>query len=343
MARRPGMAALAAAAGVSVATVDRLLNGREGVRAETAAAVLAAAQRLGHPALARLAPAQTGDLPTLRLGVVLHKKGQSFYRAFAQALTDAVAAFPGYYVTLTLEFAASQSPGEMAGLLRSMIGRCDALAATAVNHPEISAAVADVQAVGVPVFALLSDFAPKLRTGYLGTDNTKIGRVAGWAIRMAATGPGTVALFVGGARWLGHEQRDAGLRAYLRERAPQLRVLETVVNLETRQLTHDATVALLAATPDLRGIYVAGGGMEGAITALKAHRKPGELALVVNELTPESRSGLQSGHVTLAIATPLEPLTRALVGQMAEAAFQPMSKPRPALLLPPDLHIAESI
>jgi LacI family transcriptional regulator len=341
MARRPGMAALAQAAGVSVATIDRLLNGREGVRAETAAAVLTAAQRMGHPALARLAPSQTGDLPALRLGVVLHKKGQSFYRAFATALTDAVAAFPGYSVSLTLEFAASQSPGEMAGLMRGMTGRCDVLAATAVNHPEISTTVTDVQAAGVPVFSLLSDFAPKLRTGYLGLDNTKIGRVAGWAMRQSA--PGSVAVFVGGARWLGHEARDAGLRAYLRDRAPQLRVLDTVVNLETRQLTHDATVALLANTPDLRGIYVAGGGMEGAVAALRAHRKPGDVALVVNELTPESRSGLQSGHVTLVIATPLQALTRALVGQMAAAAFQPIAGPRAPILLSPDLHIPESI
>jgi LacI family transcriptional regulator len=343
MARRPGMAALAASAGVSVATIDRLLNGREGVRADTAAAVIAAAQRMGHPALTRLVPVQHGDLPALRLGFVLHKKGQAFYRAFASAIAGAAIAHPGYRLTLATDFAASQSPSEMAGLLRGMIGRCDVLAATAVNHPEIAAAVSDVQAAGVPVFSLLSDFAPKLRVGYLGMDNTKIGRVAGWAICHAAVKGNAVAIFVGGARWMGHEQRDAGLRAYLRDHAPHLRVLETAVNLETRQLTQDATLALLSNTPDLCGIYVAGGGMEGAIAALKAHRKPGEIALVVNELTPESRSGLQSGHVTMAIGTPLDALTRGLVVQMAAAAFQPIAGPRPPVLFAPDLHIAESI
>jgi LacI family transcriptional regulator len=343
MARRPGMAALAAAAGVSVATIDRLLNAREGVRADTAAAIVAAAQRLGHPALARLAPLQSHELPVLRLGVVLHKKGQAFYRAFAQALTAAASTLPGYRVTLHVDFATSQSPAEMATLLRGMIGRCDVLAATAVQHPEIVSAVTDVQAAGVPVLSLLSDFAPKVRTAYLGMDNHKIGRVAGWAIGHAATGPGAVAVFVGGARWHGHEQRDAGLRAYLQDRAPHLRMLDTVVNLETRQLTHDATVNLLANTPDLRGIYVAGGGMEGAIAAIATHRKPGDVALVVNELTPESRNGLQSGHVTMAIATPLDALTRALLAEMAVCAFQPAQAPRPATLVPPDLHIPESI
>lgn len=44
--------------------------------------------------------------------------------------------------------------------------------------------------------------------------------------------------------------------------------------------------------------------MEGAIAALREARQPGEVALVVNELTPESRSALIDRHVTMVIATP---------------------------------------
>ena len=89
--KRPGMAELAQAAGVSIATVDRFLNGREAVRADTRARILEAAQRIGHPAARRLAPVDT-DLPELRFGVVLHKQGQDFYKAFAEELVRAVAA-----------------------------------------------------------------------------------------------------------------------------------------------------------------------------------------------------------------------------------------------------------
>ena len=41
MARRPGLRELSDAAGVSLATVDRALNGRETVRAETVARISA--------------------------------------------------------------------------------------------------------------------------------------------------------------------------------------------------------------------------------------------------------------------------------------------------------------
>jgi LacI family transcriptional regulator len=338
--RKPGMAALAAAAGVSVATVDRVLNGREAVRADTVALVAAAAAAIGHPAARRLGA--TPGAPALRIGVLLHKGGQAFYQNFACALEQAVTTMPG--ATLVLEFATSQSPTEVAGLMRTLATRCDVMAATAVNHPDITEAVSDVQAMGVPIFALLSDFAQGIRAGYVGLNNLKSGRVAAWTMAMAAKEPGTVAVFVGGARWMGHEQRDKGFRAYLREAAPHLRVLDTLVNLETRALTHDATVGLLARQTDLRGIYVAGGGMEGAIAALRDARAPGVVALVVPELIRDSRDGLKGGWVTLVCGTPLPQLTRDLVDLMAKAAQSGVvTTGGAAHFLPPELFVGESI
>ena len=338
--RKPGMAALAAAAGVSVATVDRVLNGREPVRADTVALIAAAAQRIGHAAAGRLGAAP--DVRTLRMGVLLHKGGQAFYQNFARALEQAVAATPGGQ--LVLEFATSQSPTEVAGLMRALATRCDVMAATAVNHPDITAAVTDVQAMGVPVFTLLSDFAMGIRAGYVGLNNLKSGRVAAWTMAMAIREPGAVAVFVGGVRWHGHEQRDKGFRTYLRDAAPQLRVLETLVNLETRALTYDATLALLARQPDLRGIYVAGGGMEGAIAALRDAHAGGKVALVVPELIPDSREGLKGGWVTLVCGTPLPRLARDLVDLLAKAALAGTVIPGGAAhFLAPELFIAESI
>jgi AcrR family transcriptional regulator len=85
MARRPGMRELAAAAGLSLATVDRALNGRETVRPETRARLAEVAARIGHPAAARLL-GERAVQPEVTFGVVLHKQGQDFYKAFAEEL-----------------------------------------------------------------------------------------------------------------------------------------------------------------------------------------------------------------------------------------------------------------
>lgn len=340
--KRIGMVALAQAAGVSVATVDRLLNGREPVREDTRARIVEAALRIGHPAARRLAPG-SGSRPVVRFGVLLHKQGQEFYKAFAEALHLAVAQAQGVQGQLLLEFSASQSPSEMARQLRGMAGRCDVLAATAVNHPEVTAAVEDLRAEGLAVFSLLSDFAQGARAGYVGLNNLKVGRSAGWLLALAAKGPGVMAIFVGGHRWHGHELRETGFRSYLRECAPQLQVLDPLVNLETRQLTYDATLALLRKQQDLRGIYVAGGGMEGAIAALRAAGRGGDVPLVVSAMTPESRAGLAEGLVTTVIDTPLEKLCRDLVALMARSHLAGLPEVNLQHFLPPDFHLAESI
>jgi LacI family transcriptional regulator len=341
MARKAGLQDLAAAAGVSLATVDRALNGREAVRAETMARIAAAARAMGHPAALRL-EGGPANLPELRFGVALHKQGQDFYKAFAEELHRAVGEVQGVRPRLVLEFSASQSPSEMAGLLRSMAGRCDVLAATAVNHPEVTAAVEVLRGKGLPVFSLLSDFAQEARTGYLGLDNLKHGRTAGWMMGLAARQPGKVAVFVGGHRWHGHELRETGFRAYLREHAPHLVALEAMVNLETRALTYEATLALLARHADLRGVYVAGGGMEGAIAALREARRP-DVVLIVPVMSPEARAGLAEGVVTLAIDTPLEKLCRTLFGVMVRATQSGVQTEPQQIFLAPDLHVGESI
>jgi DNA-binding LacI/PurR family transcriptional regulator len=60
---------------------------------------------------------------------------------------------------------------------------------------------------------------------------------------------------------------------------------------------------------------------EGAIAALRETRPPGKIALVVNELTADSRKALINRNVGMAIATPLRQLCQDLVDQMITAAL----------------------
>lgn len=343
MARRPTIRDVSQAAGVSQATVDRVLNGREAVREDTARRVYEAARRIGYHAAPLLAQRLQADLPELRLGVVLHKERQSFYQAFAAELDAAARRATGMRARVVVEFSASQSPTDFIALLRGFRARADAVAASAVTHPDITDAVEELKSEGVPCFALLNDFAPGVRQSYLGLNNIKVGRIAASVIAMAARPPGKLAVFVGGYRWHGHELREAGFRSFVREFAPAFHVLDTLVNLETRQLTYEATLDLLDRHPDLRGIYCAGGGMEGAIAALREARKPGEVQLVVNEVTPESRAALLDRVVTLAIATPLPQLCDDLLRLAAAAARDGPSSVAGQHFLRPELVIPESV
>ena len=107
------------------------------------------------------------------------------------------------------------------------------LAAVSIDHPAITAAVAELKDKGVPTFSVLTDFAQGVREGYVGVNNRKAGSTAAWLISRTAKSPGKVAILVGSSRFHGHEMREIGFRAYFRSRAPEFEVIDTLVNPDT--------------------------------------------------------------------------------------------------------------
>lgn len=308
MANRPTIKDVAKEANVSVSTVDRALNGRMIVREETLRKISEAAHRVGYHARGLINLRLNEVVPERRYGFVLLKEKQEFYRNFKLQIEQAAAARTDVRAHVDVRFAHSQSPEEFAELLRDLGRSVDAIGAIAVNHRSLDQVVQDLREKGVPTFSMLNDFAQGIRHNYIGLNNMKIGRQAAWTITRTCPVPGKLAIFVGGNRWHGHDLREVGFRAFQRDSAAGFTVLDTLVNLEARQLTYEATLDLLHRHRDLRGIYVAGGGMEGAIAALREVRAPDEVALVVNELTAESRSALLDGYLRMVIVTPLREL-----------------------------------
>ncbi|MBP0482525.1 LacI family DNA-binding transcriptional regulator [Sagittula salina] len=343
MAGRPTITDLAREAQVSVATVDRVLNGRARVREETARRVYEAAQRIGYHAAALIGQRMMADLPEIRFGIVFAKERQPFYQHFREEMEGAIARATGIRGRMFVEFSPSQSPSDFAELLEKVSHRADVVAATAVNHIQVTDTVARIQERGVPCMSLLNDFAQGVRKSYIGINNMKAGRVAAHMLSKSIREPGKIAVFVGGFRWHGHELRETGFRSYFREYGPGYRILDTLVNLETRQLTYEATLELLQRHPDLRGLYCAGGGMEGAIAALREARAPGDVALVVHEFTAESRAALADRYAEMVVATPLQQLCEACV-DLATKTVQGGAPLTPGqLFLRPDLYLPESV
>lgn len=342
MPRRPTIKDLALAAGVGVATVDRVLNGRPNVRMETLTKVAEAAERIGYPTRVLAARQTEAERPLLRFGFVLHKGRQAFYQNFARELKQAVEQRTDIRGRAHVRFAASQSPDDFAKELRDVARSSDVVATSAINHPSLSDLVTDLTESGIPVFAVLNDFAQGVRQNYLGLNNVKVGRIAAWMIVTQVRDPGKLAVFVGGNRWHSHLLRETGFQSYIREFSPGFQTLDTVVNLETRQVTYEAALDLLNRHPDLRGIYIAGGGMEGAIAALRETRPPGKVALVVNELTEDSRKALIDRYVSMVIATPLPQLCRDLIDLMITASRTGPNASASQHFLMPDLFVSES-
>ncbi|WP_417310799.1 LacI family DNA-binding transcriptional regulator [Devosia sp.] len=341
--RRPTITDLAREAGVSVATVDRVLNGRARVREDTALKVRDAANRVGYHGATAIGQRVLAHQPQLRLGIILQKQRHDFYRELADNLRAQLAATTSHRVQASVVFAETTLPSELTELLHSFAGKVDAVAATGLDNQQVTAAVSALRAQGIPVFSLLSDFAQGVRESYVGLNNLKAGRTAGWLMAGLCRQPGKVGIFIGGHRFHGHELRETGFRSSLREYGAAFELLNPQVNLESRQLTYEATLEVLESTPDLVGIYCAGGGMEGAIAALRETRQPGQICLMVHELTAETQRALQDGFVSIVISTPLRELCAELTGLMIHAVDNGMADTPGQRFLPFQIWTPESL
>jgi LacI family transcriptional regulator len=313
--RRPTIADLARAAGVSVATVDRVLNARHRVREPTAERVIGAADAIGYHAAALLRNRLRTDLPERTFAFLLQRP-DAFYTQFGADLAAATRALSRFRGKPVVDFAPDLSPAVVAERLLRLGESAHAVAIVSVDHPRISDAIAALRARGVPTFAILTELGAEAAAPYIGRDNRKEGRTAAWLIAKAAKRPGKVGIIVGSHRFLCQEIAEISFRAYLRENAPEFTPLEPLVNLEDPRIAYAATQDMIATHRDLVGLYICGGGTEGVIAGARDDPGARGLAIVCNELTPKSRAGLIDGVLTAVISTPT-----ALLAQRALAAM----------------------
>jgi LacI family transcriptional regulator len=341
MVKRPTLHDLAKAAGVSIATVDRVINRRLPVSGDTSQRVVQAAENIGYHATSLL-KRRIHEMPVRRFGFLLQKP-DAFYKQLGQELVSATRASHVVEGKPTVEFVDDVVPSIIAERLLLMSKKAEALAVVAMDHPTVNEAVETIVAQGKPVFTLLSNINSAACSGHFGADSRKCGRIAGWTISRLAKKPGKIGILVGSHRYLNQELSEISFRTYMREHAPAFQLLEPIINLDDERIAYEAVSDMVATNTDLVGIYVSGGGQEGLIRALREFCVPHQLVAVCNELTPATRAALHDGVIDLTLGTPFASLARLLVDAMAKGTTgQDMPHLRP-LNLPPDVFMPENI
>lgn len=316
---RPTIRDLAREAGVSVATVNRILSGASNVRQPTRERVQEAAQRIGFYGLGAIQARVAAARPRFRFGVILLQPHRPFYQQTARALRDAAAAVTSAEIDLRIEFLEDLSPQNTAERALKLAESCQAICLTAAVHPFVTQAIEQIQARGVHVFALISQLSATGQVHYIGLDNWKVGRTAAWAIGHICRRPGKIGILMGSHRYRSQEMNESGFRSYFREYAPDFTLLEPLSTFESSAVGQEMAEKLIREHPDLAALYVSGGGISGVIAALRAAGGPRDLVVVAYENMDITRAALLDGILTLVIAHPLPRLAAEAINGMLRA------------------------
>ena len=296
----PTLTEIARAAGVSAATVDRVMNARDGVRVPTRAHVLAVALRLGHPG----PPADIAPFATprpVRIALLLPQGTNAFIRELAEQAHRQATHLPG--VTVEVETLAGFDPAVLSARIAALQGKVDGVALVAIDHPLVREALMATIRAGTHVVTLASDIHNLPRLAYVGIDNAQAGRLAGYMVGrfLGKSRPAKVALFAGSLAYRGHQEREMGFRQIMAEEFPRFTIADLREVQESREKAYVETLALLDRQPDLAAIYNAGGATAGIARALKDRGRSADMVFVAHEALAANKALLLDGTLDAVI------------------------------------------
>ena len=288
---------IAREAGVSAATVDRVLNNRAGVRGRTREIVIETAQRLGY-----LSTGSASDTGTVaQLDFVLPVGTNTFIKMLHHQLEIQGALRPD--LDVRMHAIEGFNPDTLARKLHELRGETRGVGVIAFDHPTVREAIRSLSASGAKVVTLATDILHVPRVAYVGIDNRQAGRLAGHLVGrfLGASQPKKVAMFAGSLSYRGHEEREMGFRHILAEEFPNLTVVELREMRDDREKAYMEAAALLDRHDDLAGIYNIGAGNQGIARALQERGREHAVVFIGHEATEGTKQLLLNGTMDAAI------------------------------------------
>jgi LacI family transcriptional regulator len=293
----PTIADIARLAGVGTATVDRVLNRRPGVNAETVQRVMQVVGELGAPQQ----PGRPRRGENFRFAYVLPADDSPFLGLVDRQIAQAAGDFRHQHITEITHRLDTTDPAQFAAEL-AQVGDCQGIALLAPDLPPVKLAINELVRSGVHVVTLFSDVAGSMRETCIGADNRAAGRTAGLLLaRMAGGARDTLLLSSQATRLSAEIERRIGFAQVIEERFPALRMVRTpdlpadddgACAALQRFLQNDADAARVA------GIYNVGSGSAGVAHALDRVGLAAQIGVVGHDFTEEHRSLLSANGLS---------------------------------------------
>ncbi|MFI5511177.1 LacI family DNA-binding transcriptional regulator [Mycobacterium sp. NPDC051804] len=292
MAHRYKVREIAQQSGLSEATVDRVLNDRPGVRANTRAEVEQAIADLDKQR------AQLRLNGRRYLIDVVMQTPERFSDAFRAAIEAELPAFAPAMLRARFHLWESGSTEQMVEAL-SRIRGSHGVVLKAQDEPEVAEAVDRLVESGVPVVTYATDIPGSARCAYVGIDNHGAGVTAAYLMReWLGSAPSDVLITLSRAVFRGEGEREVGFRSAMRGTG---RTIVEVSDSDGLDSTNERLVLeALERHPEVGAVYSVGGGNTATIAAFE---RLGRLChvFIAHDLDVDNRKLLREGRISVVL------------------------------------------
>lgn len=283
-------------AGVSVATVDRVIKQRGGVHANTVRRVMQALDELARQ--------------STQVGLAGRKFMLDVLMVAPRRFTDAVRAaleaeLPSLHPAVLRSRFHLHETLEVDGIVdqleRIRKNGSHGVLLKAPDLPPVAEAVGRLAAAGIPVVTLVTDLPASARRSYVGMDNRAAGETAACLIgRWLGAGQRPrkqqVLVTLSSNRFHGEEEREIGFRRALRERHRHLSIVEVSEGHGIDGATGALVREALATHPGIAAVYSIGGGNAAIVQAFAQAGRPCQV-FIGHDLDADNVALLKSGAI----------------------------------------------
>ena len=259
---------IAAVAGVSRGTVDRVLHDRPGVRPEIAEHVREIAQKLGFEPN-RAGKMLAGRKQPIKIGCFLPSVNNAFFDDVIAGFRRAEAEFSDFGVSVQLrEVEGYDAETHLRAVRELAEDGCSALCVSTVDTQRMRAYIDSLADAGIPVVTVNNDLTGTRRLCYVGADYRKGGRTAAGLLSLMARKPLNLLIVTGSLNIKGHKDRIRGFSQTLREKGVSYRLVDLFESFDSDAHAYAMTMKILREHPEINCIYIAAAGVAGVCRAV---------------------------------------------------------------------------
>lgn len=292
---------IAELANVSRGTVDKVLNDRPGVKNETRKKVLEIAEGLNYqPNFIGKALVQSKD--PIKIGIILTPEYNPFIQEMLLGVKNAQEEYKAFGIEVNIKMPISLEPAEQISILTELENdRVSGIAVFPIDDDRVRTKINQLIDSGIAVITFNSKLQGTNDMCFIGQDHKKGGRtVAGLMSKLLPEG-GEVGIIISSYNLSCHKDRLQGFVDKINLNSFPIHILDIRENQDRKDEAFKITLEYFNKVPELKGIYITGGGVSGVGNALRILEKTDQVALICHDLVPETLKLLEDGTVDFAL------------------------------------------
>lgn len=288
---------IARLANTSIGSVDRAINNKPGISAETKQRILSIASMLNYTPN-KIGQALVRKNKNVKLGFILGPTKNPYFEDMRQGLEQAKKELSEYGITTyihAMDFNSEENQILLLGQLKKL--GVSGIALNAINSENVRKAIDDLVDSGIKIVTCNTDNNKSKRSCFIGFENEMSGRVAAELLAKFNGEKGRFLVDVGFKYILAHMDRLKGFEEKIAESYPDIEIVKIIESEEDDTKAFEMTLLALNEDPGINGIFEAGFGITGVVNAVKAKNLQQKVKILGYDYTSITERYMKEGVI----------------------------------------------